>query len=213
MDDICDSVNTVTEAKQLAKDLHIILKTGGFKVKGWISNKSLEDHMQSERTAEMAVFRGNVAEKVLGMASNNQAHALTFNVDSDVIDHVIGGGQLPSEEKLTKRVLLSQAARIYDPHGHPAAFLIRTKIELQELWQAGVDWDEKALPPVREKWKDLFREMKDLSRVEFPRSLTRADAEEPPMLCVFSDASQYAFGACIALTADRGLRITSIKSG
>ncbi|XP_068734682.1 uncharacterized protein [Montipora capricornis] len=228
MDDICDSVNTVTEAKQLAKDLHIILKTGGFKVKGWISNKSLEDHMQSERTAEMAVFRGNVAEKVLGMASNNQAHALTFNVDSDVIDHVIGGGQLPSEEKLTKRVLLSQAARIYDPLGHPAAFLIRAKIELQELmgsdisilrapekkvtlWQAGVDWDEEALPPVREKWKDLFREMKDLSRVEFPRSLTRADAEEPPMLCVFSDASQYAFGACIALTADRGLRITSIN--
>ena len=56
--------------------------------------------------------------------------------------------------------------------------------------------DEDPPPAVREKWKDLFREMKELSRVEFPRSLTRADAEEPPMLCVFSDASQYAFGAC-----------------
>ncbi|XP_068723814.1 uncharacterized protein [Montipora capricornis] len=144
MDDICDSVNTVTEAKQLAKDLDIILKTGGFNVK----------------------------------------------------DHVIGGGQLSSEGKLTKRVLLSQVARIYDPLGLAAAFLIRAKIGLQELWQAGVDWDEDAPPAVCEKWKDLFREMKELSRVEFPRSLTRADAEEPPMLCVFSDASQYAFGAC-----------------
>ena len=196
MDDICDSVNTVTEAKQLAKDLDIILKTGGFNVKGWISNKSLEDHMQSEKPAEMAVFRGNVAEKVLGMAWNNQADTLTFNVDSDAIDHVIGGGQLSSEGKLTKRVLLSQVARIYDPLGLAAAFLIRAKIGLQELWQAGVDWDEDAPPAVREKRKDLFREMKELSRVEFPRSITRADAEEPPTLCVFSDASQYAFGAC-----------------
>ena len=38
--------------------------------------------------------------------------------------------------------------------------------------------------------------MKELSRIEFPRSLTCADAEEPPMLCIFSEASQYAFGAC-----------------
>ena len=45
------------------------MKTGGFKVKGLISNKSLEDHTHSEKpAAEMAVFRGNVAEKVLGMA-------------------------------------------------------------------------------------------------------------------------------------------------
>ena len=163
MDDICDSVNTVTEAKQLAKDLDIILKTGGFKVKGWISHKSLEDHMQSEKPAEMAVFRGNVAEKVLGIAWNNQADTLTFNVDSDAIDHVIGGGQLPSEGKLTKRVFLSQVARMYDPLGLTAAFLIRAKIGLEELWQAGVDWDEDVPPAVREKWKDLFREMNRVS--------------------------------------------------
>ena len=38
--------------------------------------------------------------------------------------------------------------------------------------------------------------MKELSRIEFPRILTCADAEEPSMLSIFSDASQYAFGAC-----------------
>ena len=90
MDDICDSVNAVTEAKQMAKDLDIILKTGGFKVKGWISNKSLEDHAQIEKPAEMVVFRGNVAEKVLGIAWNNQADTLMFSVESDAIDHMIG---------------------------------------------------------------------------------------------------------------------------
>ena len=68
MDDIYDSVDKVTKAKEMVKNLDIILKTGGFKDKGWISNKSLEDHTQIEKPAEMAVFRGNVAERVLGIA-------------------------------------------------------------------------------------------------------------------------------------------------
>lgn len=92
MDDICDSVYTVTEAKEMAKDLDIILKTGGFKVKSWIPNKSLKDHAEIEKPSEMVVFRGNVAEKVLGIAWNNQADTLMFSVNSDAIDHVIGDG-------------------------------------------------------------------------------------------------------------------------
>ena len=39
--------------------------------------------------------------------------------------------------------------------------------------------------------------MKELSKITFQRRLCCADATEPPMLCVFSDASQDAFGACV----------------
>ena len=151
MDDIYNSVNTVTEAKQMAENLDISLKTGGFKVKRWISNKSLEDHVQVEKRSEMAVFRGNVAEKVLGMAWNNQEDTLTFSVTSNAVYHVIGSGQPLSEGKLTKRVLLTQVAQVYDPLGLAAAFLIRAKIGLQELWQVGVDWDEE--PPLAARAK------------------------------------------------------------
>ena len=35
--------------------------------------------------------------------------------------------------KLTKRMILSQIARIYDPVGFTAAFLIKAKIGLQQL--------------------------------------------------------------------------------
>ena len=38
--------------------------------------------------------------------------------------------------------------------------------------------------------------MKELNKLTFQRSLCSANATEPPMLCVFSDASQDAFGAC-----------------
>ena len=93
--------------------------------------------------------------------------------------------QRKPEIKLTKRVLLSQVARIYDPVGFAAAFLIRGKVEMQALWQAGVDWDEEPPPTARSKWIELFKEMKELTKITIQRSLCCANATEPPMLCVF----------------------------
>ena len=48
MDDICDSVPTVEEAKKLTTDLDNVLETGGFQVKGWLSNRieETEDRQQ-----------------------------------------------------------------------------------------------------------------------------------------------------------------------
>ena len=46
MDDICESVETVEEAKKLAEDIDIVLKSGGLQVKGWISKKNLKEENQ-----------------------------------------------------------------------------------------------------------------------------------------------------------------------
>ena len=67
---------------------------------------------------------------------------------------------------------------------------------MQALWQTGVDWDEELPPAIRYKWIGLFKEMKELSKMTFQRSLCCANASEPLMLCVFSDVSQDAFGTC-----------------
>ena len=48
MDDICDSVPTVESAQQLTKDLDDILAKGGFKVKEWLSNETLQENSPSE---------------------------------------------------------------------------------------------------------------------------------------------------------------------
>lgn len=47
MDDICDSVDTVQEAQKLIQDIDKVLKTGGFNVKGWISNKMLTEKVNN----------------------------------------------------------------------------------------------------------------------------------------------------------------------
>ena len=99
-------------------------------------------------------------------------------------------------QKITKRMILSQVARIYDPIGFAAAFIVRTKIGMQRLWQLGLDWDDEVPLAVQESWISLLQEIKELDSVSFERCLTVVNAVEPPMLCVFADASQDALGAC-----------------
>lgn len=97
---------------------------------------------------------------------------------------------------LSKRTILSQVARIYDPIGFASAFLIRAKIGLQELWEKGVGWDEKLPSETQEKWTNLFKEMMSLNGINLERCLTAPYAVGRPVLCVFSDASEDAFGSC-----------------
>ena len=63
----------------------------------------------------------------------------------------------------------------------------------------GLDWYEELPAEMKDKWKQLFevKELKQLNEVKFPRCLFRTnDSVVAQMLCVFSDASQNAFGAC-----------------
>lgn len=88
---------------------------------------------------------------------------------------------------MTKKILLSQVARFYDPIGFAAAFIIGAKIGLQELWQIGLHWDDKLPCNVVQGNEGAQRDWRWLVPPETP---------EAPGLCVFSDASQDAFGAC-----------------
>lgn len=88
--------------------------------------------------------------------------------------------------KMTKRMILSQVAQISDPIGFAAAFLVKAKIGVQQLWQLGVDWDEDLPPSIQRKWFSMFQEMKKLENVSFERCLLDANGLEAPALCVFS---------------------------
>ena len=168
------------------------MKTGGFKVKEWISNKVLKENVSGDAEKEINLFKGD-EEKVLGILWNFRTDKFHFRVAVDLLKlH----NSLSHVQKMTKRMILSQVARIYDPIGFAAAFIVRTKIGMQRLWQLGVDWDEEVPPPVLESWISLFQEIKELDSVSFERCLTVVNAVEPPMLCVFADASQDALGAC-----------------
>ena len=89
--------------------------------------------------------QGSVEENVLGIPWNNQSDRLSLKVNFGLINRIIEAEQRQPKIKLTKRLLLGQIARIYDPVGFAATFLIRAKIGTQVLWLTGVDWDKEPL--------------------------------------------------------------------
>ena len=81
----------------------------------------------------MKLLQGATKEKVLGHVWNHAKHVLLLNVNP------------PNDIILTKRTALSQIARILIRAGFAAAFLVHAKIEMQRLWQQGLEWDQEAV--------------------------------------------------------------------
>ena len=191
MDDICDSVKTAEQAQELTKDLDKVLETGGFEVKGWISNEDRNDGDFAKEDNALKILEGEGPEKVLGVAWNCKTDNLTFTIGAGVLEKISA-----EETKLTKRSVLSYIARIYDPIGIAAALIIRAKIGMQRLWQVGLGWDEYLPDDVSNEWLKIFDQFRKLNEVTFPRSLTPREVTGSATLCIFSDASRYAFGTC-----------------
>ena len=187
MDDICDSVHSQDESQKLTKDIDSVLETGGFKVKGWISNSTHLSNSDPESEHAKTPLQGHTEEKVLGVVWNNVKDTFTFKVKAYDLEEPV---------QLSKRKILSHVARIYDPVGFAAAFLVRAKIGLQNLWKKGVTWDEEPPSEVLETWTSLFKEMAQLNGISFKRCLTPPSASGKPILCIFADASEDAFGTC-----------------
>ena len=82
----------------------------------------------------------------------------------------------------------------------------------------GFEWDEDLPSAVQQKWIALFREMKELNKVSFQRSLSpQQPAENRSTLCIFVDASQGTFGACayirwITINEEHDVRFVAAKS-
>ena len=171
VDDVLDSCETVDEAVQLRRELSELFALGNFPV---------EDRLQS---LEIREAEGSPKIKTLGVLWDAVNDVFTFCI------------QPPDPEmKLTKRNVLSTIATIFDPLQLLTPFTIRAKVLMQEIWKAGVGWDDILPDDLINKWSKWCSELHQLSNVAVPRSLRLPN---PIQVCshVFSDASKQAYGA------------------
>ena len=99
---------------------------------------------------------------------------------------------------LTRRQVLSQINALFDPMGIAAPFIVKAKILLRKTWQVGKDlsWDDVLPEHLSLEWNQIFQELFEMKDVKIRRCVRPLDVEGNPMLIIFSDASEEAFGAC-----------------
>ncbi|GBN71477.1 hypothetical protein AVEN_85918-1 [Araneus ventricosus] len=183
MDDILSGATSLTSAKRLQADLSKLLRRGGFELHKWVSNHPalLNDISTSEYSFEDT--QSNTV-KALGMLWKPQPDQLTFKVS------------VKKKDSLTKREVLSQIARLYDPLGIIGPVIAKAKIFMQSLWLQKLDWHDNLPTKVLQVWNDFLVKLPGVNEINVPRYILSEDVTKIE-LHGFSDASERAYGAVI----------------
>ena len=94
--------------------------------------------------------------------------------------------------KNNKRGVLSDLAKVYDPLGFLLPLAIRGRLLLQNLWKAGVKWDDPLSAEHLTEWRQLRADFQNGQTLGIPRIVT---CEDSVILHIFCDASPRAYGA------------------
>ena len=94
--------------------------------------------------------------------------------------------------QVTKRSILSQAAKLFDTLGLLGPVLLEAKIIIQLLWNAGVSWDSSVPLSIHTIWTEYKEQFPLLRNFRFDRLVLAPDYGKIQMHG-FSDASEKAY--------------------
>jgi transposase InsO family protein len=186
MDDYLNSHHTEDESSEMVEQVTKVLASGGFDLVNWASNspRALRGVPPEARAAKTVELGGaTCTERVLGVHWDPNKDVFVYNLD-----------KLPELSWPTKRELLSEVMKVFDPLGFIGCVTIQTKILLQDVWRSGTGWDEPILPQHADRWSRWLESARSLTC-----TIRRCCREEPRSqahLHIFCDASE---SACCAV--------------
>jgi hypothetical protein len=221
VDDLIHSCPSISDAFKRITDIEKILGTGSFRIKEWqcssrqlqerlskgdksAGNSKVLEHKESPDENQVSLD-GEPGVKTLGVSWKPTTDTINFEV------------KLSAKEPYTKRVILSNISRIFDPLGLASVVTIKARIALQEIWKMKkFEWDDPLPKEMQLAWKRLFAEIGDLKTVQIPRCLQPPSPIGSPELHVFADASILAYGAAAYVvwssSSGREVRLVSAKA-
>lgn len=101
-------------------------------------------------------------------------------------------------KNITKRVILSNSSKIFDPLGLISPCVIKIKMLLQSLWLEKLSWDDQVPINIATEWINFRSELSCLENLKINRHAITKNKKYVEMHC-FSDSSEKAFGAAVYL--------------
>ncbi|XP_055947158.1 uncharacterized protein LOC129980799 [Argiope bruennichi] len=96
-------------------------------------------------------------------------------------------------EKVTKRLILSTAHRLFDPLGICCPVIIIPKLLLQETWKQKITWDEEVDKITKNTFLKWLKDIDCLEKIRFPRYFGSEIASGDISVHIFCDASKHAY--------------------
>jgi hypothetical protein len=198
VDDTLDSFETIEEAIKTAKEIQLLYSEIKMQLRKFASNS--EDFMKAFEKSNWAADFELIGDNQKMTFPTKKALGVVWNTGTDEFS-------FPTSEKLglpkslsqpiTKRIILQELARVFDPIGIISPVLVNGRTILQDCWKAECGWDDIVPEKLQKAWRGWIEDSQLLPEVKIPRVLVptrEGDKVKETQLHTFCDASGYAYG-------------------
>ncbi|CAI6364889.1 unnamed protein product [Macrosiphum euphorbiae] len=194
VDEVMTARDDITATIKLHQELLHLLARGGFELRKWATNcEAVLTHIPTALRATQLTLIDHMdpSIKILGISWNAQRDTFSFHVESSKVG-----------ETCTKRSLLSEIARIFDPCGWLSPLVIVAKIIMQHLWKNKLDWDDPLPDTLIKWWSDHRSSYGALRFFDLPRHCNDEHTQVTTYsLHGYSDSSEQAYAAALYLVS------------
>ena len=168
VDDVLSGASNVDDAEHYYRHSRQLSSSAGMNLRQWTTNSSkLKEKLVAENTIPTD------KPKVLGLEWDSNADTISFPLMKVMSE------TKALHDQLTKRSVLSIAAKPFDPLGLLEPFTVRAKIMLQELWKQKVSWDRQLPEELNFIGGHGLRSWKPSRLSKFPDHTLHQDGAEP----------------------------------
>lgn len=192
VDDCLSGNHSIESAKNLQQELNGLFNSAQIPIRKWASNyPAALDGVPSENKAISSSVEIKMDEsiKTLGM---------TWTPATDTLHFTINMSKLSCKNRITKRQLLSDASKLYDPCGLLSPITIISKIMMQKIWKLKTDWDEFVPENIQKEWNAYRADLPSIENIKIERWL-KSTPNSTVSLHGFCDSSERATAALIYL--------------
>lgn len=192
VDDVFTGHDTIEGSIELRNQLIGMLKSAGFNLRKWASNCAellnsipIEDQIGNPSLQ----LTDDDSVKTLGMywtpSSDCFHYVITFQLEGAWV---------------TKRMVLSTIARLYDPLGLIGPIIVIAKMFSRKLWSQQLAWDEPIPTDLYTEWIAFLTELNDIDKIRIPRWLKFSSiSSQRYEIHAFCDGSKNAYAAVVYL--------------
>ncbi|XP_055527686.1 uncharacterized protein LOC129720258 [Wyeomyia smithii] len=191
-DDVLTGHDDLKTLQQTCEQLIGLLANAKFVLRKWATNDSTvlikvptdlwdaSNQLEIDRTASI---------KTLGLLWLPKSDRFMFKILT-----------LHSQCVITKRVVVSEMSRLFDPIGLLGPVVINAKMFVQTLWAEHLPWDAELSEEFKQWWLAYRSDIQQLSILQVPRRIV-ANVSNRYWIHCFCDASTKGYGCCIYIVS------------
>lgn len=179
VDNVQASFSTENEMIEFQNRAMTIMKAAGFHLREWNTNSKKLNSILDEKNKS----RNQKFANVLGLNWDKVSDKLSLRPNK------IG----PINKPVTKRKIVSEIAKTFDPFGSILPVTIRGKLLIQDLWKENLTWDNPVSDSFVERWESISNDINSLSDFAVDRAF-KSDISNSE-LHVFADSSMRCYGS------------------